>query len=639
MRHPAVKESVIVSFDEFTRDSENRKSKIENPKSLVAYVVPRDPSALSVTELRRDLKDKLPEYMVPSAFVMLESLPVSPNGKVDRRQLPSPYYTRLQLNEEFVAPRTEIEELIAQTWREVLKIENIGIFDNFFEMGGHSLLATQIATRLQEAFNKEVPLRVLFDAPTIAELAQELARIICDGHAPELPPIVPVLHDKLLPLSVNQEHLWRLQQMMPGTHFFNMPYVYQLTGELNVEALEKALQEIARRHDALRTTFDLVDDTPFQFVGEDSGVSLQALFLRMKSVDALYEAAATEIFDECRTPFDLLKGPLWRVKLLTLADVQSLLLVTMHHIISDYWSMRTFRRELLEFYGVFVKGHKSQLSPPRIQMGDYAVWERSLIASGFFEEQIDNMQLEDGRPPPEAEEEGLPSDRKQFFQSYERQVATIDGDLYRSIKNHAKQNKCTPCIITICALCVSLYKILKDTNIRIATLTANRGIHVTENAIGHFANTVVLSVNLTRHDTYGQALLKVRTACVNAYANQTIPFEYLVQTFRASRCSTANFLPSVLFNYHRHDFETTTVADLCFSPFVVTSVAQETEILPSSFDFILDVKETETLLDIIIRTKRYHPALRSKRGVGSYFRESLRMLLFEPLANVSVGDG
>ena len=198
-KHPTVKDCVVVACER----------EAQSAKNLVGYVVPREHSVLSVTELRRYLKEKLPEYMIPSSFVVLEALPLMPNGKVDRNRLPPPDGTRPPLTGEFVSPRTEIEELIAQTWREVLKIENVGIYDNFFELGGHSLLATQIVARLQEAFNKDVPLRVLFDAPTIAELAQELETIIRDGHAPELPPIVPVPRDGPLPLSMNQEHLWR----------------------------------------------------------------------------------------------------------------------------------------------------------------------------------------------------------------------------------------------------------------------------------------------------------------------------------------------------------------------------------------------------------------------------------------------
>ena len=244
-KHPAVKDCVVVA----------RAREAQSGKNLVGYVVPREPSVLPVTELRSYLKEKLPEYMIPSSFVVLEALPLMPNGKVDRNTLPPPDETRPRLAGEFVAPRTEIEELVAQTWREVLKIENVGIYDNFFELGGHSLLATQIVARLQEAFNKDVPLRVLFDSPTIAELAQELETIIREGHAPGLPPIVPVPRDGPLPLSMNQEHLWHLEQMMPGTHFFNMPYVYQLSGELNAEALEKALREIIRRHEALADGF------------------------------------------------------------------------------------------------------------------------------------------------------------------------------------------------------------------------------------------------------------------------------------------------------------------------------------------------------------------------------------------------
>ena len=427
------------------------------------------------------------------------------------------------------------------------------------------MLATQIVARLQEAFNKEVPLRVLFDAPTIAELAQELETIIRDGHVPELPPIVPVPRDGPLPLSMNQEHLWHLDQMMPGTHFFNMPYVYRLSGELNVEALEKALREIVRRHEALRTTFGLLDGKPVQFVTDGATFSLQKIFLGKESMEAVYEAAATEIFEERRMPFDLVSGPVFRVKLLTLTDVQSLLLVTMHHIISDYWSMQILHRELLQFYGAFVEGQESQLPSPKIQIGDYAGRERSLVANGLFEHEIASRQLENGRSATDNEEQGIEGDQKEFLQDYVQQVTTIEGDLFKQIGNHAKQNHCTPCIVVISALCVSLYWMLKERKIKIGTLIANRGDHVAENVIGHFANTSILSLTLSQEDTYAQVLTKVRAASLDAYANQKIPFEYLAQKFRMARCSIVDSLFSVLFNYQKQNLTPDTVAGLCFS--------------------------------------------------------------------------
>ena len=292
--HPTVKETVVVLRE---RDSSAEKS-------LVSYVVPRQQSPSIIPELRNFLKRKLPEYMVPSVFVVLEALPLLPNGKVDRQKLPSPGDVRSQVTQEFFAPRSEIEELVVQVWKGVLKTENVGAHDNFFELGGHSLLATQIVARLQETFNKYVPLRVLFGAPTIAELAQEIETIIRDGSAPELPPIVPVPRDRPLPLSMNQEHLWRLDQMFPGNHFFNMPYVYRINGRLDVIALERSLEEIVKRHEGLRTIFAEADGRPVQIVKSAPDFQLPIVNLRILEPEEISDKAAGFILEERQQPFD-----------------------------------------------------------------------------------------------------------------------------------------------------------------------------------------------------------------------------------------------------------------------------------------------------------------------------------------------
>jgi NRPS condensation-like uncharacterized protein len=466
-------------------------------------------------------------------------------------------------------------------------------------------------------------------------LVQELETIIRDGRAPELPPIVPVPRAGPLPLSLNQEHLWRMDQMMPGTHFFNIPYVYRLSGELNVEALQKALREIIRRHEALRTVFEDIDGRPAQIIKDGSDFQLQTVDFRGRSPDDASQAAAEDIVEERWAPFDLVTGPLRRIKLLRLTETDALLVTTMHHIISDHWSMQVFRRELLEFYGVFVKGQESQLPSPKIQIGDYAAWERSLVANGLFEHEIGSRQVEKSSPATENDEQGIEGDEKEFLQDYVRQIVSIEGDLCKQIRNHAKQNHCTPCIVMICALCVSLYWMLKQSNIGIGTLTANRGNHITENVIGHFANTSILNVNLSEQDTYAQVLTKVRAASLDAYANQKIPFEYLAQKFRMARCSIVDSLFSVLFNYQRHDFAADTLAGLCFSPFVVTSANQETETLPSSFDLIFDVREMGTLFEAVIRTNKRFAARRNVRDVGDHFRTALQTLIFEPWRRLS----
>ena len=569
-KHPTVKDCVVVACEHESRTEKN----------LVGYVVPREHSVLSVTELRRYLKEKLPEYMIPSSFVVLEALPLMPNGKVDRNRLPPPDGTRPPLTEEFVSPRTEIEELIAQTWREVLKIENVGIYDNFFELGGHSLLATQIVARLQEAFNKDVPLRVLFDAPTIAELAQELETIIRDGHAPELPPIVPVPRDGPLPLSMNQEHLWHLDQMMPGTHFFNMPYVYRLSGELNVEALEKALSEIIRRHEALRTVFGEIDGRPVQIIKDSSDFQLQTVDLRGCSPDDASRAAAEHIIEERWAHFDLVTGPLLRVKLLRLTEADALLLPTMHHIISDHWSMQVFWTELIELYRAIMHGCSSSLPKPKIQFGDYALWERELLDSAHFKDAAGYWRSQLTTHRVESQFRSDTSCNTGILHEFHRQTIDCNARLLSKIKHFAVQQNCTPFAVVLGAVLVMSYLIFGEPEILCGTLMSNRRSRESEGTIGHFLNTVVIRARLSQEDKFEQIVKRVRVVSLAAHAKQEFPFEQLRRDIEQENNFGRDLSIRVLFNYQKRDFSPIHVGGLVFAPCPLPTRVVESESLP-----------------------------------------------------------
>jgi acyl carrier protein len=585
-KHPTVKDCVVVVCER----------EAQSGKNLVGYVVPREHSELSVTELRRYLKEKLPEYMIPSAFVVLEPLPLMPNGKVDRNRLPPPDGTRPPLTKEFVLPRTEIEELIAQTWREVLKVENVGIYDNFFELGGHSLLATQIVARLQEAFNKDVPLRVLFDGPTIAELAQEFETIIRDGRAPELPPIVPVPRDGPLPLSMNQEHLWHLDQMMPGTHFFNMPYAYRLSGELNTEALEKALSEIIRRHEALRTVFCEIDGRPVQIIKDGSDFQLQTDDFRGRSPDDASRAAAEHIVEERSAPFDLVTGPLHRVKLLRLTETDALLLTTVHHIISDHWSMQVFWGELIELYRAIMHGCPSSLPKPKIQFGDYALWERELLDSGQFKDlarywrnQVTTHRVESQFRSATACDTGI-------LHEFHRQTIDINARLLSKIKHFAVQQNCTPFTVVLSAVFVMSYLIFGEPEILCGTLMSNRRSRESEGTIGHFLNTVVICARLSPADTFERIVKRVRVVSLAGHAKQEFPFEQLRRDIENENKSGRDSSIRVLFNYQNRAFSPICVAGLMFVPCPLPIRVVESESLPAAYDLIFDVKEMSTAL-------------------------------------------
>ena len=584
--HPAVKYAVVVLHE---RDSSAEKS-------LVSYVLPRRQSTALVPGLRNFLERKLPEYMIPSVFVILEALPLSPNGKVDRQQLPQPDHTRPQLAARLVAPRTEIQELIAQIWREILKVKNLDIHDNFFEVGGHSLLAVQVVSRLREAFNREIPLRVLFESPTIYGLASCIEGFIRGGRAPDLPPILPILREGPLPLSINQEHLWHLDQMIPGTHFFNIPYAYRLTGELNIDALEKALKEIIRRHEALRTVFGEVNGRPVQIIKHVIDFNLPCLDLRGQAVSDLAQAAADLILKERQQPFNLAVGPLIRTKLLQLTHSDYLLLITLHHIISDHWSMLLLRREVVALYRAFSQGQRSPLPEPAIQFADFACWERRLLENGFLSEHIRFWKKQLGASRPQLKFEKNGGGKKHLSFRTSRQSIELEENLFAGIKAVAKRENCTPFMLLAAALNILLYSQTGRQDIRIGTLVANRGRNEVEGTIGYFANSVILRNKLSPKMTAKRFLDQVRKTTVAAFAHEELPFEELARTLERLRNVKRDLLFQVLLMYRNSTLEPFTLPGLTFASFPMQHIATDPEFTITGFDLILNLREASTKL-------------------------------------------
>jgi amino acid adenylation domain-containing protein len=585
-QHPTIKESVVVVRD---RDSSGEKD-------LIAYFVPKEPLPFAVTGLRNFLRDKLPDYMLPSQFVELRVLPRSPNGKIDRMALRLPNDARPQFIEEFIAPRTEIEELVAQAWQEVLKVKNLGIDDNFFELGGHSLLAVQIISRLQDAFNREIPLRLIFEAPTVADLVGKLENVVRDGQGPKLPPIVPVPRNGPLPLSLNQEHLWRLDQMIPGTHLFNMPYVYQLSGDLKIDALEKALTELIRRHETLRTTFAEVDGRPVQVIQEILAFRLPCIDLRGESADDVSQKAADLILREREAPFDLAKEPLARLKLLRLTDSEYLLLVTMHHIISDHSSMQIFRRELLLLYDAFSQERPSPLTDPSIQFGDYAFWERRLLDAGLLNNQLTYWKKQLAGPASQLEfgKNGKPRREPNFHTA--RRLIELDGTLFRDIKALARRENCTPFMVLATALTILLHFYTGQRDIRMGALVANRGRRETEGVIGHFVNTVILRTYFAPETTLKQLLSQVRRVALMAYAHQELPFERLARLLEEDGIIDRGSLFQVLLNYQHHHFESPQIGGLTFASFDLQQSKEDADLTLTTFNLIINMRESSTTL-------------------------------------------
>jgi len=585
-QHPAVRENVVVA----------REHDSSGDKSLVGYVVPRAEAAVSVTDLQSFLREKIPDYMVPAVFIPIESLPLTPNGKIDRNALPPPDGARPRLGQAFVEPRTEIEEWVAQVWREVLKLDEVDTHASFFELGGHSLLAAQVVSRLRDAVQAEIPLRAIFEAPTVASLAVRIEGLIWEGRGFELPTIVPVPRNGPLPLSMNQEQLWNLDQMIPDTHLFNMPYVYRLSGELNIAALEKSLKELIKRHEALRTVFAKVDGCPVQVIKEVPDLQLPVVNLQSLPPGEVEQQAAGLILEERERPFNLATGPLLRIKLLRLTDKEYLLLVTMHHIISDHWSMRIFRSELLLLYEAFSGGRSSPLPEPAIQFADYASWERRLLDEGLLNTQLAfwKKQLAGSVSQLEFRKNGKPRKKPNFHTA--RQLMELDETLFTGIKALARRENCTPFVVLATALNILLHLYTGQRDIRIGTLVANRGRRETEGVIGHFVNTTILRTYLAPEMTAKQLLEQVRRSALMAYAHQELPFEQLARVLEGDRIVDRGSLFQVLLNYQHHHFKSSQIAGLTFASLDLQQSKEDSDLTLTTFNLIVNMRESLTTL-------------------------------------------
>jgi acyl carrier protein len=329
--HPAVMDAAVVA------EEDDR-----GQKQLAAYLVLHPDASLDPAALREFLSQRLPFYMMPAHFTLLEALPRTPTGKLDRRALQRMAGERVSLGAPYVAPRGPEEEMLVGIWSQVLGVPRVGVHDNFFELGGHSLLATQLASRVREAFGVDIPLSKLFERPTVAQLAELIQQAREEQLGLAAPPIEPVPRDRPLPLSFAQLRLWFLDQLEPGNLFYNMPMAVRMAGRLDVDALERALNEIIRRHEVLRTTFADEGGEPYQVIHPEMRLEVPVEDLRHLP-EAEREARALELARaEVRKPFDLARGPLLRAKLLRLRDDEHIAVLVLHHIVADAWSIGVF---------------------------------------------------------------------------------------------------------------------------------------------------------------------------------------------------------------------------------------------------------------------------------------------------------
>ncbi len=489
---------------------------------------------LSSGDLRSYLKETLPDYMVPASFVMLEQLPLTANGKVDRRALPAPQYSRTDLARDYAGPRTLSEELLANIWLALLGVEEIGIDDNFFELGGHSLLATQLMSRVREAFGVEVSLRELFEGPTIRELGAGIEQALGEG-AGVAAPILRADREQELPLSFAQQRLWFIDQLEPGRAFYNVPVAMRLQGSLNQEALAQTLSEVIRRHEVLRTRFDTVAGRAVQVVEEPGRIELPLVDLSELATDEREAEVRKLTKAEAEQPFELSRGPLLRVKLLRLGEREHVVLLTMHHIVMDGWSVGIFIREIVALYEAFIDGKPSPLEELPLQYTDFAAWQRAWLTGEVLEKQLAYWKEQMANAPAMLE---LPTDRpRPAVQAYlgATHSFAVRAEMVAALKGLSRSEDVTFFMTLLATWKVLLTRYTGQVDLLLGTPIANRNRRETEDLIGFFVNTLVLRTDLSGNPVFRELLRRVREVCLAAYAHQDLPFEKLVEELQPER--------------------------------------------------------------------------------------------------------
>uniref|UniRef100_UPI003F6F83B3 amino acid adenylation domain-containing protein n=1 Tax=Gloeocapsopsis crepidinum TaxID=693223 RepID=UPI003F6F83B3 len=508
-------------------------------KRLIAYLVTKPNQQLSIDELRQFLQQKLPEYMLPSGFVLLKKLPLTANGKVNRQALPAP--ERQLESATIVAPRTPVEEVLTGIWAEILGVK-LGIYDNFFTLGGHSLLATQVISRLRKVFEIDLPLRQLFETPTVAEIATHIETAMRAGVTPDTSPLV---RDPKLPLSFAQQRLWFLDQFNPQSPFYSLPRTVRLTGNLNVDAFHASINEIVRRHEALRTNFISVDGEPVQQIAASMHVPLPIIDLREFPEPIREEKAKQLALTEAQKGFDLSADPLLRVTLLRMAEDEHILLFAMHHIISDGWSIGILINELTTLYQAFSAGKPSPLPELLIQYADFATWQHRWLQTEL-EPQLNYWQQQLADITPLQLPTDLPRPAVQSFRGATTTIS-LSPELTSALQALSRRQGVTLFMTLLAAFQTLLYRYSGQSDIAVGSPIANRNRVEIEPLIGFFANTLVLRSNVVGTLSFADLLQQVRQMTLAAYTHQDLPFEYLVAQLQPDRSLDRNPLFQVMF--------------------------------------------------------------------------------------------
>jgi len=578
--HPAISNCVVIAKEDHLGEkqliaySTTRLGKLGKPQHPSRSISQNEPP--TSTELRNFLQETLPQYMIPSHFAFVEKFPLNLNGKVDRRALSA---LALKVDSQIIiAPRTATEQQLATIWKEVLNLEQIGIEDNFFELGGHSLLATQVISRIRETFQVEVSFKSLFETPTILKLSQ---LIEASQENVALTPILPLPRNEQMPLSFAQQRLWFLDQLESVSGNYNIPLVLNLTGKLEFESLQQALNAVIQRHEVLRTSLTSVQGISQQEIAAQ-------LTLKISRVDChLSEPEIAKIaIAEASLPFNLSQLPLLRATLLDLSPTSHVLIIIVHHIIADGWSMGILREELSAYYQAIVTGTAPAIAPLPIQYADFTLWQRQYLTEAVLAPQLDYWQHQLADIPPVIE---LPLDRpRPAVQTFAggSQSFQLSPEISQQLKAFSGQAGVTLFMTLLSAFGVLMHRYTHQEDIVIGSPIANRNRQEIEPLIGFFVNTLALRLNFEHNPSFTELVQQVKQVALDAYAHQDVPFEKLVEKLQPERDLSYHPLFQVMFVLQNTPNSTFDLPEL-----IVEEL--ELERVDAKFDLTLLMTETE----------------------------------------------
>jgi amino acid adenylation domain-containing protein len=589
-QNPAVR-AVVVAVQETIRG-----------KSLIAYVVMGANRESSSSDLRSYLKTKLPDYMSPAAFVFLEKLPLTPNGKVDYKALPKPEASSMPGS--MVLPRTPLEHGIAEIWRQVFGREKLSVNDNFFDLGGHSLLALQIASRVQSVLGVSLPLRTVFESPTIADQARVVEKLVSSGEDTTHRRICSVAHPEIVPLSFAQQRLWFLHQLEPASDFYNVPVALRIHGPLNVNVLSDCCNEILCRHEALRTTFPIRQGVPVQQIGGIAYQPITVIDLVRRPLDEAESTAKDLLSREAQQPFDLARGPLLRLFVVRLAENDHALLLNMHHIIVDGWSLGIFMEELAIFYTALLNGASPSLPALPIQYADYALWQREWLNGERLKTELSywRQQLSDIAPLQLPTD--FPRPKIQTFRGAKLSIL-VPSQLQESLTELAHRENSTLFMTVLAILKILMYRCASQPDITVGTPVAGRNQQELEPLIGFFVNTLVLRTTVFGQPSFTEFLSQVREVSLGAYAHQDLPFEKLVEELHSQSDSGRTPFFQVMFAFEDTLIQEVVLPGLRIAPIeleshstpfdLMVAIRESSEGLPISFQYNTDLFEEATM--------------------------------------------